>query len=177
LSSSGQQGNDISGRFSRPDVSAVGRLVAFDSQASTLVPRDANGRPVDVFVRNRMTGKTKLVSVDSLGRQGNGSSHRPAISANGRSIPFDSNSALVPGDSNRVFDHFVRDRVVKTTERVSGSSQERQGNAARFSPSINGDGRLVAFSSEANNRVPMDLNGRRDIFVRDRQAGKTERVS
>jgi Tol biopolymer transport system component len=43
--------------------------------------------------------------------------------------------------------------------------------------SMTPDGRYVAFASTATNLVPDDTNGLGDIFVRDRVAGTTERVS
>ena len=42
---------------------------------------------------------------------------------------------------------------------------------------ISADGRYVAFSSRATNLVQGDTNGAIDVFVRDVQAGTTERVS
>ena len=50
-------------------------------------------------------------------------------------------------------------------------------NAASWSPSISDDGRFVAFSSDANNLVPGDNNGLRDIFVHDRLTGDFERIN
>ncbi|MGH3115296.1 MAG: TolB family protein, partial [Gaiellaceae bacterium] len=42
---------------------------------------------------------------------------------------------------------------------------------------VSADGRYVAFESVATNLVPGDTNGARDVFVRDRTAGTTVRVS
>jgi Tol biopolymer transport system component len=69
--------------------------------------------------------------------------------------------------------------VAQTTERVSVSSSEVEGNGqSGYSfPSISGDGRNVAFDSFASNLVFGDTNRHSDIFVRDRLAGTTERVS
>ena len=83
--------------------------MAFDSSASNLVPGDTNRQ--DVFVHDRLTGTTELVSMDSVGIQGNGWSYSPAISADGRFVAFDSSASnLVPGDTDRAGDVFVRDR-------------------------------------------------------------------
>src|SRR3954452_24678747 len=99
VSSSGERGNDDS---FEPDISADGRYVAFVSGASNLVPRDTNDY-ADVFVRDRVLGTTQRVSVSSTGRQGNGHSYEPAISANGRYVAFTSKaSKLVPRDRNGV---------------------------------------------------------------------------
>jgi hypothetical protein len=84
------------------------------------------------------------------------------------------------GDTNGATDVFVRDRQAGTTERVSISSSGAQNNdpgASSTSPDISADGRFVVFASTAVNLVPGDTNGVRDVFVRDRQTGTTERVS
>jgi Tol biopolymer transport system component len=63
------------------------------------------------------------------------------------------------------------------TTRASVSSAGAQGDGPSAAPSVSDDGRLVAFSSAAGNLVPGDGNGVFDIFVRDRLAQTTERVS
>ena len=118
------------------------------------------------------------VSVSNSGTQGNGESYIHALSADGRFVAFQSlASNLVPGDSNASWDVFVRDLQAGTTERVSVDSAGVQGNSFSWSPSISADGRFVAFSAGASNLVPGDTNGKRDVFVRDRLLGTTERVS
>jgi hypothetical protein len=84
---------------------------------------------------------------------------------------------LVPGDTNNALDVFVHDRQLGTTCRVSVSSGGAQGNSHSSSPTLSGDGRYVAFLSDASNLVPGDTNGLADIFVHDCLAGTTERVS
>jgi archaellum component FlaF (FlaF/FlaG flagellin family) len=64
-----------------------------------------------------------------------------------------------------------------TTSRVSVSSTGTQANDISFVPAISGNGRYVAFTSAASNLVPGDTNGAVDVFVRDRRAGTTSRVS
>ena len=64
-----------------------------------------------------------------------------------------------------------------STERVTVGTEGSESNGDSFSPSISQDGRFVAFESRASNLVANDTNGRRDIFVRDRQTGTTERIS
>lgn len=180
VDSAGAQGNLGGGT---PSISADGRYVAFASAANNLVAGDTNGVP-DVLVRDRLSGTTERVSVDSSGVQGNGHSIYPAISADGRYVVFQSlASNLVPGDTNGGLDVFVRDRQAGTTERVSVDSVGAQGNSSGFFPpiwtraAISSDGRYVAFVSDASNLVPGDSNGAFDVFMRDRQVGTTERVS
>lgn len=177
VASDGHQGNDISGRFSPPDVSGDGRVVAFDSQASDLVPEDGNG-VVDVFVHDRTTDVTELVSVSSTEVPANDESQNPSLDANGTNVAFDSDASnLVPDDRNDASDVFVRDRLFGTTELISVNNRENQGNASSFSPDITPNGRWVAFASNASNLVRDDGNETTDVFVRDRLTGTTERVS
>src|SRR5688572_29885476 len=70
-------------------VSPDGRLVAFVSNASNLVPGDTNGWG-DVFVRDRRSGSVQRVSVSSGGAQGNLSSFKPAITTDGNLVAFNS---------------------------------------------------------------------------------------
>jgi Tol biopolymer transport system component len=175
VDSAGNEGNSFVQR--NASISADGRFVAFTSFATNLVPGDTNRRD-DVFVRDRLTGTTELVSVDSAGNQGNRDSGSPAISADGRFVAFHSVATnLVPGDTGNMTDVFVRDRLTGTTQRVSVDSAGTEGNGASVEPAISGDGRFVAFYSFATNLVPGDTNGDGDVFVHDRQTGTTERVS
>jgi len=165
-------------------ISADGRVIAFTSDSSNLVPGDTNNA-TDVFIHDRVTGATERVSVDSNGVQGNGSSDhwsRVAISADGRFIAFVSDSSnLVPGDTNNATDAFIHDRVTGATERVSVDSNGVQGNgySGTFSGgvAISADSRFVVFQSLSSNLVPGDTNNVNDTFIRDRVTGTTERVS
>lgn len=115
-----------------------------------------------------------LISLAVDGRETDGASFTPAISADGRYVAFASaGSTLVKGDTNGAEDIFVFDRVERTTERVSLSSGGGQGSGASFDPAISGDGRHVAFTSAAPDLVAGDDNGEADVFVRDRKRGTT----
>jgi Tol biopolymer transport system component len=174
VATGGAQANSFS---DFPSISADGRCVAFQSFASSLVPLDTNGT-WDVFVRDLQAGTTERVSIDSSGAQGNGASERPAISADGRCVAFDSSATnLVPGDTNARNDVFVHDRQLATTERMSVDASGVQGNDVSSNASISSDGRCVAFASDATNLVPGDTNGLLDVFVHDRSSSATERVS
>ena len=131
------------------------------------------------------------VSVDPAGAIGNDSSAAGDhlgdygdMTPDGRYVTFASfASNLVPGDTNGVGDVFVRDRRTGVTERVSLGPRGAEGNGdsnmlgITSAPAISDDGRYVAFKSEATNLVKGDRNGLTDVFVRDRVAGTTERVS
>jgi Tol biopolymer transport system component len=160
----------------RGTVSGDGRFVGFRSRASNLVPGDTN-RALDVFVHDRSTGETKRVSVASDGVQADADGFdrpsrwssfmsRPYLSADGRYVAFTSRASnLVENDWNTVSDVFVHDVVTGTTSRVSVSADGREANGASVVSGISADGRLVAFTSLADNLVPGDSNGGRDVFV------------
>jgi len=175
VDSAGAEAND---RSRVGDLSADGRFVAFVSEASNLVPGDTNNNE-DVFVRDRLTGITSRVSINSAGAQGLGRSTEPSISGDGRYVAFYSHSNLVSGeDTNFAFDVFVHDRQTGATERVSEDGAGVEGNGDSFAPSISADGRYVAFASFSTSLLPGDTNGGAgDVFVHDRLTGAKERVS
>jgi hypothetical protein len=174
VDAAGQQAN---GGSYDAAISADGRFVAFTSAASNLVAGDTNGSD-DVFVRDRVAKVTRRVSVGPTGQQANGDSLKPAISADGRFVAFDSvASNLVAGDTNGSFDVFVRDRVAKVTRRVSVGPAGQEANGGSYDAAISADGRFVAFISSASNLVAGDTNGSYDVFVRDRVAQVTRRMS
>ena len=118
------------------------------------------------------------MSVSSGELPGNDWSDYVSISADGRYVAFDSAASnLVTGDTNGLWDVFVRDRTAGTTQRVNVSGSGSQGNDESGFPSISGDGRYVAFESYATNLVSGDTNDALDIFVRDRTASTTQRTS
>jgi Tol biopolymer transport system component len=151
--------------------------VAFRSPASNLVRGDTNRR-TDVFVRDRQTRTTRRVSVNSHGHQANYSSFDPAISADGSFVVFVSSASnLVRGDTNGKVDVFVRNRHAGTTTRVNVRSDGHQANRPSSAPSISATGRYVAYRSGGSNLVAGDTNHKADVFLRDRTAGTTKRVS
>jgi Tol biopolymer transport system component len=174
ISTSGVQANEDTIGAS---LSGDGRLVAFYTRASNLVPHDTNNA-YDVFVRDRKSRTTSRVSVSSSGGQGNGDSVGISLSRNGRFVAFYSfASNLVGGDTNRVDDAFVRDLKTERTIRVSVSSRGAQANGPSFPTALSNDGRFVVFESDATNLVPGDSNLKRDVFVRDMKKHTTTRVS
>jgi Tol biopolymer transport system component len=121
---------------------------------------------------------TQRVSVGPGGQQANNESFEPAISADGRFVAFWSQASnLVAGDTNLDADVFVRDRAAQVTRRVSVGPGGQQANGGSFDTVISADGRFVAFVSYASNLVAGDTNDTSDVFVRDRVAKVTRRVS
>lgn len=157
-----------------PVLSAEGRFVAFQWYD--------NFSRSDIFLCELATGALELISVSSSEIRGDSYSYVPALTPDLRHIAFSSWSTnLVPGDTNGPYpvghDVFVRDRQLGSTERVSVSSSGAQGNDQSYHPAISADGRLVAFTSYSSNLVPADSNGFEDVFLRDRVANTTTRVS
>lgn len=185
-----------------PSVSADGCIVAYTSSAGDLVSNDTN-ETSDVFVQvgvlngatgacDRGSGTTELISVATVGSQqgqaANLASVDGAISADGCVVAFNSDATnLVAGDSNQDRDVFVRDRCQNTTERVNVSSAgtqagkptQRVGSLPQlgWAPSVSGDGNLVAFVSDQTGLDGINSQGVSNIFLRDRQAQTTVRVS
>jgi Tol biopolymer transport system component len=180
VNSAGVQANGTQLDLHPCSISADGRYVAFDSDATNLVLRDTNGHR-DVFVHDRLTGVTERVSVDSLGAQANDESYddswsnSTSISADGRYVVFTSLATnLVPGDTTAAPGIFVHDRLTGVTERVSVDSFGTQANDESYMGTISADGRYVAITSLATNLVPGAIGG---VFVHDRLTGTTKSVS
>jgi len=163
LDSEDRQGNDAS---RKPGLSADGRYVAFESDASNLVEDDVNGY-TDIFLRDRVTGEITLESVSASEEQGTGHSQAPQLSDDARYVVFESRAAnLVMSDTNGRKDIFLRDRVKTTTERLSVSTSGRQGNGHSCCLAVSGDGEYVAFTSEADSLADSDSNDTWDVFLR-----------
>jgi archaellum component FlaF (FlaF/FlaG flagellin family) len=167
-----------------PSISGDGRYIAFESAANNLVPNDTNGLN-DIFVYDRQTGVTRMVSIAGDGTQGNFHSQLAYISDDGRYVAFTSRaSTLVANDTNNGADAFVHDLQTSATTRVSVASNGAQtattsglGLPGSRATSISADGRYVTFTSNATNLVPGDTNREFDVFVHDRQTATTTRVN
>jgi Tol biopolymer transport system component len=172
LVSRGPAGRPPDGASSHATVSADGRYVAFQSDATNLVRGDRN-HATDVFVRDLRTGRTALVSRGRGGRAANGPSSQPAISGDGGVIAFQSQASnLVVEDHNRAQDVFVRDvRLGRTSlASVTRSGAPAAGSSAHAAVSL--DGRVVAFDTSATNLVRGDHNDASDVIVRDIARGR-----
>lgn len=153
VSTGGGEGNGASSAFTgfdRVSISRDGRVVAFSSEAMSLVSGDSNGQP-DVFVRDRQAiGTTTRVSVSSTGVQGAGDSIRPMISENGRYVVFSSKANLDPLDVSaaNVYDIYRHDRTTGDTRLINtfGVGQQFGGYTAPPFPATNDGGNLVLWS-------------------------------
>lgn len=176
---------DPDGASTAPAMNDSGSLVAFVSDATNLdvIPADTNGVS-DVFLYNRApssTNRTTRISLTNTGVQANGNSFAPAMNSSGTLIAFVSDASdLVVNDTNGLTDIFLRDTfaIPPTTTRLSVGPLGVEGDAA-VEPhvSIDDSGQLVVFASAATNLVNNDSNGVIDVFLRDRTAGTTTRLS
>ena len=187
---SGARGNaDSSGAA----ISGDGRVVAFESHATNLVPgADANGAAFDVYAVTVATGAIVRVSTTSTGRQhAAGASFGPSISADGQRIAFTSTASLDEeqvGSGRRPMKSqplqpnterrnvFVRDLAGDTTRRIS-RSRRGDPDGPSYLPAISDDGRWIAFVSEASDLLPGDDNELPDVFLHDLHTWKASLVS
>lgn len=174
-------GTGATGNFpsTRAAISADGRYVAFQSEATNLVAGDGNGA-IDVFVRDRMQGTLVRASVggSGAGTEGNGPSNTPALSADGRYVAFTSAATnLVTGDTNGHADVFVRDLQSGSTVLASAPGPGGQASADSVGPAISGDGRFVVFLSSAPLLASTGSNGVAQVYRRDLVQGVLTMIS
>lgn len=171
-------GAQANGQSIEATMSQDGRYVAFESDATNLVAGDTNGTR-DVFVKDLLTGKIVCASTTTSGVLGNGFSHYPVLSPNGRFVGFESDATnFATGDTNGLRDVFVKDLV---TGEMTLLTKSYLGGPALGGVSLkfvcNEDGRIVAIHSRATNLVPGDTNGKQDLFVIDRLTGEVMLIS
>lgn len=189
--SNGLEGNAHSGFDNLSNISNDGRYVVFSSDATNLVENDTNVfcrvwendsekiiNCEDVFVKDRLTNETRLVSVDSEGVQGNGLSGLPSISADGRYATFMSLADnLVENDNNNTYDIFIHDLQTGETKRVSIASDGTEANGASVINTISANGRYVVFETFASNLAPEDTDNQLGVYMHDLQTGDTLHIS
>ena len=179
VTSRGREGNGHSGITSeRVDISDDGRFVTFDSEATNLVRGDSNAN-AEVFVHDRLTGETELITRGLDGSPATG--HSPAISGDGRYVAFISFSQnLVAGHPEfNLFPHaYVYDRQTQGFERVDVDPAGALANDQANRVDISANGRFVAFDTFADDLVSGsgDQNGV-DVFVRNLDTDTTEGIS
>jgi chitodextrinase len=176
VSSSGAEGN-VEGSSGQARISANGQWVVFSSSCSNLDSGDTNEKR-DIFLHDRGTGHTSLISRSYLGSPANGHSNWPSVSDDGMLIAFVSSADnLVPDDNNGNDDVFVYSRYTGKTQRVSVASDGAEANGMSWGTDISADGRYIAFVSYARNLADSDTDSTSDVFVHDLNTRETTQVS
>jgi Tol biopolymer transport system component len=159
--------------------SADGRYVAFESNATNLVPGFTTTTNSRIYRHDRQTGTTVAVSVTTSNAAPWGSiSLHPSISADGRFVAFDSDAPdLVPGDLNAARDVFVRDVFMGTTALASVGATGVPGSDSQQAE-ISQDGALVAFSASPGSLGAWGLpSGSDSIVVKHLATGTVELIA
>jgi subtilisin family serine protease/Tol biopolymer transport system component len=157
-----------------PSISGNGQRVAFVTLADNLV--DSNGWP-NVLLADLPTATLTLVNVDSSGQSAPGMSSGPVISRDGNRIAFTTESALAPGDTNGLFDVYVRNLVGWTTLAGSADAGGAFGSRESHAGALSRNGRFLVFTSAAWSFDPGDTNEHVDVFRKDLVNGAVVRVS
>jgi Tol biopolymer transport system component len=164
-----------SGSSDLGDVSPNGRYATFWSSAANL-PGTAGGTIDQVFLRDRQTGKVKLISKTTAGAPADDTSEDSSVSANGKRVVFESAAGNLPGGVAGDDQVYVRDLKTGRTKRVSKTSAGAPADNESFDASISANGRFVVFESDAAN-LPGALAGETQAYVHDLKRGKTRLLS
>ncbi|GIE99951.1 PD40 domain-containing protein [Paractinoplanes rishiriensis] len=146
-------------------ISDNGRYIAFTSAATNLVAGDENGE-TDVFLHDRVTGRTVAASSTPDGATGDGASYDPDVSPDGRYVSYFSLSQNLTGEALPEWDihTYLYDRVNGTNTVVSLPA-EGAGSGGGWTSAVSSGGRFVAYESFGNGLVDGDTNDEMDIFV------------
>lgn len=155
VSSNGEQGDKISNGFNPAAISADGRYVVFESEATNLVSDDTNGR-YDIFLRDTKEGVTTRVSLSVTGGQLAEASMSPDISGDGNVV------AYRVGNDCKIYRNDLRNSQISL---VANAWDGTAANNQSYTPKLTYDGGQVVFESEATNLMAGDTNGVEDIFA------------
>lgn len=156
-----------------PSISGDGTRVAFQSGATNLADHDDN-KENDVFVRDLAAGTTTLVSATPKGTTGSGRSENPHLSRDGLVLAFTSVADdLVANDANKAADVFFGKVRGGALQRASVRDAETEATGWSGAASLNADGTLVSFMSDATN-LPDARPKTAQAFLFDSKSGKAK---
>jgi Tol biopolymer transport system component len=181
-------GEPASGPSRNPAISADGRVVVFESAALDVFATRGGGLgPSGIYAIDRSSGARARVDVGHGTASPAGPSVSPAISADGRYVAFATRADLTcraPSacavdvrDRNGVNDIYLRDMQSNTIRRISRGHAGGDPDGASYDPAISGDGRFIAFVSEASNLTRGPKPRAAQVFVHDQTTGITTLVS
>jgi len=133
----------------------------------------------DVFVHDRVTGKTVRASVKANGKEpaGPADSNSCSLSADGSEVSFRSDAKLVGADNNGSEDVYVKNlKTGKLTLASVTTTGDQLSGVSTDNPRISGNGRYVGWDTDGA-FSPADVNGFKDVYRNDLKTGKTEQVS
>jgi large repetitive protein len=152
-------------------LSADGRYVVFDTEANGIVPGDTNNQR-DIYLYDRLATGSKLQRISKpIEESWNNDSLAPVISSDGNTIAFVSKAQLTSSTD------FVGTESIYVYDRNADAGSALKRITQGKSPSISGDGRLVAFSTYRADLAAGDSNNKDDIYVYDHTEDNFERVS
>jgi hypothetical protein len=160
-------------------VSADGRFVAFASAGNDFVNGDTNNA-IDIFLRDMVAGTTAMVSASQTGAPAdfgaiaNSVAGKREISDDGRFVAFASTATnLVLTPNNGRSQVYVKDMLTGLVTRASVDAANAAGDDNSSAPALSGNGRVVAFLSQAANFSPLSTSHTTQLFARDLEAGTT----
>lgn len=166
-----ENGSEMPSHSTYGAISGDGKWVAFSTLAP-FDPADTNGR-TDVYLRSG-AGRISRISHVAGGPQADGSSLDPDVNDDGTVVAFQSLSSTFDElDDNKEHDVYVWE--AGTVELVSAGRDGRPGSGEASSPSVDGSGNLVGFTSTSP-----ELNegsDRAQVLVRNRSEGRIDIVS
>lgn len=170
VSTAGDRGAQFAVGSGGPAISDNGRYVAFHTSALAAgapVPR-ADKAYGQVYLHDRDTGRTRLVSTPVSGGFATATNSAPSISRDGRRVAYYALSGIAAaGAGVQDSELFVRDIRSGKVVRIGLTLDRAKSRGRTLVGAISGDGRHVVFESAAWDLVAGDLNGVPDTFVRD----------
>lgn len=156
-------------------ISCDGSKVAFVSNAA-LTSSDTNYYP-DLYIVNRIGGDSLSMAIP--GGSGNADPNTPTeMSCDGSAVVFYSQAAgLIPSESPDSKGLFAYETATGLVSRVGVQSNGAPVANVGRSVSVSADGSLVTFSASGSGIVTGDTGNTYDIFLRNRTASTTERIS
>lgn len=159
-----------------PELSRDGNFVLFLSAAGNLTTNVPTAKPVmNLYMVNRETRETTLLSVGVDGRPANESIVNFEISAdNGRVLIETSASNMVANDTNNVIDVFVRDLAIGQNVLATADTNGAVSRRGGFNATMSADGNLVTFMSTDVSLVAEKSGAFGRVYIRNIAAGTTQ---
>jgi len=152
----------ISGDNKTYNLSANGRFAVFESLCRDIAP----GQTLQdrLFMRDLATATTSVLHLAQGGAEDPQGGANFSVASSGRYVVARTAAALIPGDTNNLFDIYLRDRATAQTFRISERIDGSSADQSSYAPSMGTAGHIV-FASAATNLVDGDTNGHRHIYV------------